>query len=121
MATDPTYPATIISFNGRVTNTTAATTLVTGSTNGTRVEHLTVFNGNAASAIVSIYKTIGAVETLEAENTVATRATWNVLQSLSPYVDKQFILLASGNTLKFATATTAVVGDVDASGDGGNY
>lgn len=120
MAADPIYPGTIVAFNGRITNSTTAVTLVTGGTNGTRVEHLTVFNGHSASVTVRISVLVGATETILIEQTVATKVTWNVLQGLSAYLDKQFILLGNGNQLKCATPT-AVAGDVDANGDGGNY
>lgn len=120
MAADPIYPGSVISFGATVTSSTSLTTLVTGAANGTRVEHLRVFNGHTAAVTVSIYKTVGGTDILIAQMSVAAAAIWNVMQSLESYVDKQYILLASGDVLKYA-AGSSVANPITASGDGGTY
>lgn len=119
MSSTPIFIGTPKSYGARINASTSAATIVTGATNGTRVEELFIYNDHTASVVVNVIIGTGTDYTVR-QFTVPSKGTINVLQELFQYPDKQFFILQSTHTLKYQTPTSTA-NNVDAYAAGGDY
>lgn len=117
------YIQTPKGYAASITNSTTAVTLATGATGvGSRLESLVASHAHTADIAIEVYLNDGTTDILIYKGTVTTAAKYlNILSAMfgADAVDKQFLILSPGHSLKVKTPTAvaAAVGFYSAGGD----
>lgn len=133
----PIFPQSVQNFVTKIQNADASNikTLVTGGTNGTKVESIIVSSTDTSARDVNIYITVSSVNYLlttisipinsgNANNIAATDILRSTQIPALPFDNKgnKYIYIANGATLGFATTTTVTSGkEIDIFAQGGNF
>jgi hypothetical protein len=117
----PIFPGTMQNYRARIQNSdgTTAVTLVTGPTNGTKVESIAATSDDTAAVVVQLIATVSAVDHVLGEVTIpiaagtnGTTKAVNLLNTTdlpwlrSDEAGRPYLYVASGTTLKVRPKTT---------------
>lgn len=119
--TTPIFPGTVKNYAARIQNSdgTTAVTLISGPTNGCKVESISACSDDTAAVVVQLIATISAVDYILGEVTIpiaagtngSTKAV-NVLNVTdlpwlrSDEAGRPYLYIANGTTLKIRPKTT---------------
>lgn len=133
----PIFPQTVKNYVAQILPADASTkkTLVTGATNGTKIEALTIASTDTAARDVSLYMTISAVDYLLATVSIpANSGNTNALPAIDAIRSAQWpglsydangnkiLYVASGSVLKIAALTTVTTAkEIDVLAVGGDF
>lgn len=133
----PIFPQTVKSYTAQVlpADTTTKKTLVTGATNGTKIESITVASTDTAARDLQLWLTVSAVDYLLATVSIpANSGNTNALPAVDILRSAQWpglsydasgnkmFYIASGAVLKIATlATVTAAKEIDAVASGGDF
>ena len=133
----PIYPKTVKNYVAQVlpADASALKTLVTGATNGTKIESITVASTDTAARDLQFTITISAVTYVLATVSIpANSGNTNALPAIDILRNAQwpglaydsnankYLYIASGSTLKINTLTTVTTAkEIDVLASGGDY
>lgn len=120
MAASPVFVGTIQNYVANANTSTADVTVGAAGANGTRFEHILIYNDHSSALTINIKDYDGSNARILYQISVASKETKNVLAAINPSADKQFLILKTGHTLKF-NVTSSVASDVNVYAGGADY